>query len=807
MLALKHFRQKVQGLPDLLNYAAEIEDGIILGKDGSLTAGWLYRGDDYASAMPAQRNGQAAQVNQALASLGSCWMTHHDCIRTPVAAYIQPGASHFADPITKLIDEERRALFEDHGQYYESRHVLLVTYLPPTAGKAKVRQYVYEEDGKRQVARATAELERFQQVIADLESRLGALFTMTRLRGQPYIDQHGAEHVRDELLSYLHWAVTGIRQPINLPSVPMYLDAVIGNQDFLGGVAPRVGDQHIRVIALDGFPQDSYPGILDVLDQVPVSYRWNTRFIYLEAFEAEAELEKYRKVWEQKTRSFRDQIFNTQSGRIDLDASNMTGDALEAKAEAASGMVRYGYYTSVIVLMDSNDTVVDESAKTLMQLIRNLGFSARLETINAVEAWLGSLPSHGVQNIRRPLLHTLNLAHLLPLSSVWAGEAKNPCPFYPTHSPPLLYGATDGSTPWRFNLHVGDIGHTLMLGPTGSGKSTKLGLIQAQFMRYRDATVFTFDKGYSAYALCKGVGGRHYDLAGEDAEVAFAPMSQLNDDRALAWASQWVELIAGVQGITVTPEQRKEIHRALKLLQKSEHQTLTAFHATLQDRELKDVIEPYTIEGPFGQLFDAEDDTIHQGNFQVFEVEHLMNLGERAVLPALDYLFYRIERQLHGQPAMIVLDEAWVMLGHPAFRAKIREWLKVLRKANCAVVLATQSLSDVARSGILDVINESCPTKLYLANPQALEDEASELYRRLGLNETQIGIISQMTPKRDYYYASPLGRRRYRLDLGPVTLAFVGVSGRDEVAAVKQVIKDNGQGWQMAWLEQRGVYV
>ena len=204
-------------------------------------------------------------------------------------------------------------------------------------------------------------------------------------------------------------------------------------------------------------------------------------------------------------------------------------------------------------------------------------------------------------------------------------------------------------------------------------------------------------------------------------------------------------------------------------------------------------------------MFDAESDSLKAGHFQIFEVGHLMGLGERAVLPALDYLFYRIEKRLKGQPAMIALDEAWVMLGHPAFRAKIREWLKVLRKANCAVVLATQSLTDAAHSGILDVINESCLTKIYLANPQALEEESAALYQRLGINSTQLKIISQLTPKRDYYYSSPLGQRRYRLDLGPLALSFVAVSGKEEVAQVKRFEAQCGDGWQLEWMKERGV--
>jgi type IV secretion system protein VirB4 len=206
-----------------------------------------------------------------------------------------------------------------------------------------------------------------------------------------------------------------------------------------------------------------------------------------------------------------------------------------------------------------------------------------------------------------------------------------------------------------------------------------------------------------------------------------------------------------------------------------------------------------------GHLFDAKEDTLGLDAFTVFEIEELMNLGEKYGLPILLYLFRRIERSLHGQPAAIFLDEAWIMLGHPVFREKIREWLKVMRKANCLVLMATQSLSDSINSGILDVIIESTATKIFLPNAYAREEETAALYRRFGLNERQIEIIGGAVPKRDYYYVSERGRRLYELALGPVALAFVGVSDKDTVAEVKKCEERFGDQWVNEWLARRGL--
>jgi type IV secretion system protein TrbE len=204
-----------------------------------------------------------------------------------------------------------------------------------------------------------------------------------------------------------------------------------------------------------------------------------------------------------------------------------------------------------------------------------------------------------------------------------------------------------------------------------------------------------------------------------------------------------------------------------------------------------------------GHLLDADEDGLSLGEFSVFEVEELMNLGEKYALPVLLYLFRRIERSLDGQPAGIILDEAWIMLGHPVFREKIREWLKVMRKANCMVIMATQSLTDAARSGILDVIVESTASKVFLPNVYARDEDTANLYKRMGLNSRQIEILATAIPKRQYYYVSEKGRRLFELALGPLALSFVGATDKESLAAIRTLEDKYGDAWVDAWLKQR----
>jgi type IV secretion system protein VirB5 len=165
----------------------------------------------------------------------------------------------------------------------------------------------------------------------------------------------------------------------------------------------------------------------------------------------------------------------------------------------------------------------------------------------------------------------------------------HPCPFYPQHSAPLFYAKSDGGTPFRVCLHAGDLGHTVIVGPTGAGKSTLLGLIAAQQLRYPNAQVFAFDKGYSMQPLVWAAGGQHYDIAGDaTGELAFCPLGRIDDPAEQDWAAEWVENLVALQGVSIVPEHRKRIYEAIVTLagstQKPEHRTLTNLVNTVQDR-------------------------------------------------------------------------------------------------------------------------------------------------------------------------------------------------------------------------------
>jgi type IV secretion system protein VirB4 len=395
---------------------------------------------------------------------------------------------------------------------------------------------------------------------------------------------------------------------------------------------------------------------------------------------------------------------------------------------------------------------------------------------------------------------------MMPLSAVWAGPERNEH----LDGPPLLFAKTEGATPFRLSLHVGDVGHTLVVGPTGAGKSVLLALLALQFRRYPGARIFAFDFGGSIRAAALAMGGDWHDLGGalsEDAMelVALQPLAAIDDASERAWAAQWVAAILAREGVTVTPEAKAHLWSALGSLASAPvpERTLTGLSVLLQSGALKQALQPYCVGGPWGRLLDAEAEHLGETSVQAFETEGLVGTG--AAPAVLAYLFHRIEGRLDGSPTLLIVDEGWLALDDPTFGAQLREWLKTMRKKNASVVFATQSLADIETSAIAAAIVESCPTRLFLPNDRAIEPQITSIYRRFGLNDRQIEIVARATPKRDYYCQSRRGNRLFELGLGEVALAFTAASSKADQAAIADVLATHGRaGFAAAWLRHKG---
>ena len=812
MLNIKEFRDKDKALPDLLNLACLVDSATILGKpvaivlnkDGSLSMGFQFSGPDMESLSHNAINRLSAVINGALIRLGGGWASHITAIRSPADAYIGASDNHFVEPIAQLIDDERRQQFELEGAHFLTRYYCVLSWqTPPETEVAGGSAFVKSKH--------KAEQKTFESVIAKFADTAASIcgILQSSWKITPLDDDH--------YLAHYHECLTGRSHPVNAPDFPVYLDALVGHHALVGGLEPMIDDQHIRVITFTGYPQSTQPDLLEALHNLPFPLRYTTRFIYLDDKEALKQIEQYRQHWLGARFSMRDYVGAAMdhgvlpAANANQDKQKMADDASIAAAEASSGQVRFGFFTATVILMNTDLDVLNERVRLVRNYLDSSGFVAFAETGNAVEAFLGSLPAHTWENVRKPLMHSMNYVDLSPKTSVWPGAEHCPSSLMNQDgkkAPALTYAKTSGATPFRFNLHVADLGHGLIAGPTGAGKSALLALLAAQWLRYKNARVISFDKGRSMYALTEAVGGQHYDIAGELSDLTFAPLDRIVDSEIeRTFAENWLESLAVLQGVNITPNERQAIHNAVEGLAGEEGRSITDVRSLLQHTDLKAAIGFYAGTGRAGTLLDARHDSLDlSSRFITFELENLLQSGESAKLitvPTLLYLFHRIEQMLDGSPTLITLDEAWVMLDNEQFLAKIREWLKVLRKKNAVVVFATQSLVDLKGSPLLPVLMESCPTKIFLPNSQAGSQQLQPMYEDFGLEDRQIELLQTSTPKQDYYIFSQAGHRRVSFDMGPVTLAFTGVSDPRDVKRVAELKGIYGKEWPMEWLKER----
>ncbi|TRL37154.1 conjugal transfer protein TrbE [Methylosinus sporium] len=795
MLNLAEYRGRPTSLADFLPWAAFVAEGVVLNKDGSFQRTASFRGPDLDSATPAELVGVTARLNNALRRLGSGWAIFVEADRLPAQHYPH---DRFPDAASALVDLERQNAFEEAGAHFESRYFLTFLWLPPGEDASRAENWLYEgraQDGVDPWELLRGFIDRANRVLQLVESFMPE-----------------AEWLDDgETLTFLHSTISTRRQRVRVPETPMHLDALLADEPLTGGLEPRLGSAHLGILTIVGFPSVTYPGILDELNRLAFPYRWSTRAILLDKTEAVKLLTKIRRQWFAKRKSvaaiIKEVMTNEASTLLDSDAANKAADADVALQELGADDVGEAYVTATVAVWDDDPAIATERLRLVEKAIQGRDFTCIAEGVNAVEAWLGSLPGHAYANVRQPPISTLNLAHMIPLSAIWAGADGDEH----LRGSPLLFGKTEGSTPFRFSLHVGDVGHTLIVGPTGAGKSVLLSLLAMQFRRYARAQIFAFDFGGSIRAAALACGGDWHDLggglsAGSEDSVSLQPLARIDDAAERAWAAEWVAAILTKEGAAIDPMAKEHVWSALTSLASSPpgERTLTGLAVLLQSTHLKQALQPYCLGGLFGRLLDAEEERLGYSNFQAFETEGLIGAGAAAAV--LTYLFHRLEQRLDGRPTLLVIDEGWLVLDDPAFARQLREWLKTLRKKNASVVFATQSLSDIDNSPIAPAIVESCPTRIFLPNERAIEPQITAIYRRFGLNDRQIEIIARATPKRDYYCQSRRGNRLFELGLGPIGLAFCAASSKTDHAAIERILAEHGSdGFLRAWLIERGL--
>jgi type IV secretion system protein VirB4 len=766
------------------NFITSFHEGVVVQKDGLLQRTFAYRAPDLDSSDAFSVNGVALRVNDFAKRLGSGWAFQMEAQRFftrdyPRADFSYPsGSFHALAPY--LADREREAAFHAAGRHFESSYYLTFIWKPPAENVRKLVQ-MFVQAGAPAGGPAKSVRENVAVFVSETNAVAAVLSNDILL----------APLSNHETAAFLHSSVSMNRNPLRFPHTAVCLDRVLPDMELVNSMPMKLGDHFIPIVGVNDFPEETYPAILDGLNRARLEYRWVSRYICAGREEGKKEAQKKEKAHRGSRKSFFQVFAEATSGEetraLNHGAGVKEADSVQAGVEIDTGEAALGFYTSSVMVWDRDLSLARKKADLVKALVNSAGFTCKDETFNALEAWKAMMPGQVYANFRALPVMSYTFSHVAPLSSVWAGTRFNAHAGKITGVDlPHLVCSTAEGTPFFLNLNPEDSGHTAVWGPTGAGKSTLLNLLELQFFKYPDSQVIVFDKGRSCRLPCLASGGLFYEPAGENAAgVSFQPLRDLETDRDLIGAMDFIESLFAVSACPVSPSMRAAIRESLELLREKPlySRTLTSFehYVNYIDPQTKRPVfkerlgDYFWDGGKFGKIFDARSTEISLASrFLAFEMESLMNRGEGCVVPALVHLFYLVEKKCDGRLTLLVLDEAWLFLKNETFAEKIAEWLKVLRKKNVFVVFATQDVADVERSPLKTTIVQQCLTKIYLADPAAATPAMAEVYRAVGLTGAEISVVAGAAMKRDYFYTSPLGRRLFQLDLGPLALALIG---------------------------------
>ena len=545
----------------------------------------------------------------------------------------------------------------------------------------------------------------------------------------------------------------------------------------------RVDDDFVRVLTLKELPSETRPLLLQGLFDIPANFHVVTEWHPVDNAKARKEIASRRRHHHNSKTSFVSNLQDRQNtGPQDelVDDSKAAAVAELGNALTAIGMEgkSFGEFTLSVVIYDEDRAKVEQAVGEFQKLFTQHDGLLYEERYNLLNAFFATVPGNKQFNLRRQWALNSNYADLSFLFSVDSGSQWNP------HLEREYIAAlkTTHGTPYYFNIHSGDVAHTLLLGATGSGKSFALSFTLQSLQKY-DPLTFIFDLGGSYETLTRAFGGTYLNVGLKNPGFTINPFSLEPTHESQNFLYLFLRVLIEAGGrYELTPEDEKGLFAAIERAYKlpAEIRTLTNFVSILGP--LGERLHRWTQAGQFGHLFDNAQDTLTFSRFQTFNFDGWSDYPD-VLEPLLFYVLQRASSEIEKPTntatfKVFVIDEAWIFLKNKTIRDWITRAEKTWRKKNAAMILATQSVVELAASDMLHIVNESCPTKIFLSNPNIDRKLYAEIFQ---LNDTQLELLESLVPKRELLLIQPRCTKKLVLEVDALGYWMATNNARDNI--------------------------
>jgi type IV secretion system protein TrbE len=748
-----------------------------LTKSGDLGVVLRIGGVDYESLDRGEQEYSVKRLEAALKALGPAFHVHQYLFKKnrpdiPFAEY--------EDPVVAAAVEQRREFFkEKRDRLYEIQIfycILLEGSRSKTGVGAALARLLTDPSGAVGELRAqfsngsmkTLLRSQIEQDWAKLHQRVQAFVRqLADFVSIECLDQADQLHFFRRLLNFDDWRIAG------QPRSTQFLDYQVANSDIEAERDHlRVGDHFVRVLTMKEAIAETRPLVLDALLKIPANFHVVTEWTPLPMSKARKEINKRRRHFNMSKTGFVSQMGNdtTKTNPRDVlvdeskqaDIENL-GDCLRALGDGQS----LGDFSLSIILYSREKRELDRLVGEFTAVFTNADGNLFAETYNQLNAYFATVPGGYALNLRKLYLLNTNYADLSFLFTILPGEKTNAY----LGAEYLAVLETDNSTPYYLNLHEGEVAHTLILGMTGSGKSYLCNFLLQNAQKYKPLT-FIFDIGGSFESLTHIFGGTYLNVGQESRDFTINPFSLEPTKENLQFLFSFFRVLieGNDQRYRLDFKEERRLWDAIERVYVLEPEQRTLSNLANIIGELKDRLHRWSRAGQYGFLFDNAQDTLSFSRFETFNFAGWGDAPE-VLEPLLFYVLHRASNEITdpaklGTFKIFLLDEAWLFIKDETIRSYIVQAQKTWRKHKAAMVLATQSIKELEESGMLQIVAESCPTKIFLANPEMDRD----LYRKaFHLNDTELELIAGLIPPGQMLIRKGQSSKKVQLNVDSVT--------------------------------------